>query len=468
MKASTELKVELYRRGNYELLGLFDKQLQALEALRTDEVNEVLYGGAARGGKSYLLCLWKIMNRLAFHGSHGLIARDEMTKLKDTTQKTFFMVCDDLGLVNGFDYKFTGGKDVNFANGSREMFRDLKHLPVKDPEFDRLGSYDLTDCAIDEAQQIFWKAPQILKGRYSVLTGKNEVIKNGVKTYEEWSLTPKAFYSCNPKKNWIYTDFYKPWKNGNLSRGRVFIPALPKDNPHVKQSYIDSLMTADDVTKQRLLLGNFDYDDDPHTLCSWDAICDLFTNDHIPIMGRKRISADLAMQGRDKFIAGHSVGNVIYIDIDIAKSTGRSIEMALKQLKTEEQVPNSSIVADIDGLGNYLESYITNIKAFRGGARAMNGRDYSNLKAECAFKLAELINKRELFIICTKDQEEAIKQELSLCLKRNAIDKDETKKQLISKEEMKAILGHSPDYMDFLIMLMIFWVKKTTLTVSVR
>ena len=37
---------------------------------------------------------------------------------------------------------------------------------------------------------------------------------------------------------------------------------------------------------------------------------------------------------------------------------------------------------------------------------------FANLKAECAYKLAEVFNNRKIKIICTKDQEERIKEEL--------------------------------------------------------
>jgi len=46
-----------------------------------------------------------------------------------------------------------------------------------------------------------------------------------------------------------------------------------------------------------------------------------------------------------------------------------------------------------------------------------------------------------------------------MCLKRDSIDKDEGKKQLISKDKMKEYLGHSPDYLDMLLMAMIFEVR---------
>jgi hypothetical protein len=172
--------------------------------------------------------------------------------------------------------------------------------------------------------------------------------------------------------------------------------------------------------------------------------------------GKKYISADLAMQGRDKFIAGCWSGLICTVDIDKSKSTGKSIEIDLKDLKTRRSVGNSNIVADSDGLGAYLDSYIKHIKTFHGGGSAITKTDFINLKSECGFKLAEIINNREIKIICTNKQEEQIKKEVSVCLKRDNLLKDEQKKRLIPKDKMKIMLGNSPDYLDMLLMRMVF------------
>jgi hypothetical protein len=121
-------------------------------------------------------------------------------------------------------------------------------------------------------------------------------------------------------------------------------------------------------------------------------------------------------------------------------------------------VGGSQTIADSDGLGAYLESYIEGIKEFHGGATAFDPKTYANLKSECAYKLAEVINGRKIKIICTKEQEELIKDEL-MCLKGENMTSDTSKKKLISKDAMKAVLGRSPDYLDMLIMGMYFEIK---------
>lgn len=423
---------------------LLEKQQHAVYYLKDNKTTEILYGGAAGGGKSVVGCLWLIEVCQKYPNTRWLMGRAKLKTLKETTLNTFFELCNNLGISNQFEYKEQKGL-IKWYNGSEILLKDLFYYP-SDPHFNELGSLEITGAFIDECNQIVKKAWQIVKSR----------IRYKLKEYK---LIPKLFGTCNPSQNWVYTDFYKPFNKNKLKTTKKFIQSLPKDNPHLPPEYLHSLLELDENDKQRLYYGNWDYDSDPSKLVQYDAICDMFTNEHV-IKGAKAISADLAMQGRDKFIAGYWEGLRCNIAIDKDTSTGRSIELDLKELKTNNRVGNTQIVADSDGLGNYLESYIKNIVTFRGGTQPKNKKDYKNLKSECGFKLAELINNREIYIKCTPSQEEEIKKEISICLKRANIDKDESKKELIPKSKMKELLGHSPDYLDVLIMGMIFHTKK--------
>ena len=433
---------------------VFSKQAQALDYLSPDdsEVSEGLYGGGARGGKTYLGCLWQILRRITMAGSVGFICREESVKLRDTTVVTFFEVLTDLRLNSVVEFNSTR-LIANFSNGSVIYFRDLKLMP-SDPEYDRLGSYGITDCFIDEAQQICAKAISVLKGRFSVLSGKNP---DGTR----WHTIPKALYTCNPRRNWIYTDFVKPAKMGTMAPHRRFIKSLPLDNPHVDQAYIDNLLKADKVTVQRLYFGNFEYDDDPATLCDFDAINDLFTNEHVLPKPARSCSADIALKGHDRFIVTVWEGNVCRIVVDEVYSPGKQVYETLRDVLKKEKVPRSYTIVDADGVGSYLESFLPGIKEFHGGGQPNNRAKYENLRAECYFKLAELINERKIRVICTDEQRERLMEELG-ALKQAYIDNDVRRKGIIPKETMKIIIGRSPDYMDALMMNMFFRRTKPT------
>lgn len=418
------------------------KQTIALDYLEDDITTELLFGGGAGGAKSVLGCYWGVKLSLKYPGIRGLIGRTVLKTLKETTLQTLWNVCTMQGLQRGVHYKYNETKGlISFFNGSEILLKDVAFTPA-DENFDRFGSLEITWAFIDEVNQTVKKAWEIIKSRIRY-------------KLDEYGLIPKMLGSCNPAKNWVFTTFYHPHKNGELPAHRKFVQALAKDNPNISEHYINQLNSLEDpADRARLLLGIWEYGDDPADLIPFDAIADMFTNDHVP-GGERSLSADLAMQGRDRFVTWYFEGLIAQVVIDQTKSTGKSIENDLKQQMVYRGVGRSRTVVDSDGLGNYLESYLTGIKEFHGGAKAIDSVEYANLKAECGYRFASYAVKRQIKIICSPEQKERIMEEVAV-LKKKDVDADETRKRIISKKDMKAILGRSPDYLDGLLQNMIF------------
>lgn len=421
------------------------KQTIALDFLEDNITEEVLYGGAAGGGKTILGTYFLAKHALKYSETRWLMGRESLTTLKETTLISFFKVCKMQGLIANTHFKYYDNPKnfISFPNGSIILLKDLGYYPA-DPEYDELGSLEITGAFIDEAPQVKVKAKDVVKSRIRHLVS-------------HYGLKPKSLYGCNPSKGWIYTEFYKPFKDGTLALDKRFVQAFVTDNYHIDKTYKENLLKLPQNLKERLLHGNFEYDDDPSVLCDYDAIVDCFTNYHVK-GGERAISADLAMQGRDRFVAGSWDGLRCIINLDKEKATGKSIETDLKNLMQAKEIGRSQTVADSDGLGAYLESYLTGIKEFHGGATAVDKEEYANLKSQCAYELASRINNREIFIQCNSQQKEIIIEELGV-LKADNVNADERKKKIISKDKMKELLGHSPDYLDMLLMRMFFLIK---------
>ena len=276
---------------------LLPKQENAVYYLKDNETKEVLYGGAAGGGKSAFGCLWLIEMCQKYPGSRWLMGRSKLKALKETTLNTFFELTSNptpesekLGLIRlGISNQYTFNAQNNiiyFHNGSEILLKDLFLYP-SDPNFDSLGSLEICGAFIDECNQVVHKAWQIVlsRCRYKL---------------SEFEIMPKVFGSCNPAKNWVYKHFYKLSKDGTMQRQKKFIQALPTDNPFLPQSYLDSLLSLDKNSKERLYFGNWEYDDDPSALIDMDAIADYFNADHVKAEGDKYITIDVARKGKDK------------------------------------------------------------------------------------------------------------------------------------------------------------------------
>ncbi len=237
------------------------KQLQAFEYLTDRITTELLYGGGAGGGKSYLGCVWLVYSCLAYPGTRYLMGRAILKTLKDSTLLTFFNTCKQFNLVKGIDYKYNYIQGIiSFTNGSEIYLKDLYAYP-SDPEFDELGSTEYTGAFIDEASQVTEKAYQIVMSRLRF-------------RLDEYGIVPKLLTATNPTKNFLYADFYKPWRDNQLITYRKFIQALVGDNPYAPTHYIENLKKLNKNSKERLLYGNWEYDDDPSRLFDYDQILD--------------------------------------------------------------------------------------------------------------------------------------------------------------------------------------------------
>lgn len=417
------------------------KQVQAYRYLGDSTTKFICYGGAAGGGKTWLGCEWLMTMCACFAGTRWFIGRKDIKSTRQTIVVTFGKVAKLRNFTNYRDNK----EGIFFSNGSAIVFLELKTMPYGDPMFERLGSKEYTGGWIEEAGEVSLLAFEVLKSRV------------GRHLNDVYGIPPKILVTCNPKKNWLYKVFYLPFRNKTMTREYAFVQALVQDNPFLTQDYIDNLEGITDiVTRSRLLLGMWEYESDPSSLFGdYDALCDIFHNEHVRPNGVKSGAADIAGKGHDRFIGYSCNGNVYRIAIDEEYSPGRKVETMLRQVMVSDGIPRSKMVVDADGIGQFVESYLNGIKEFHGGQPPSDPR-FANVKAECYFKLAEMVKRRTIYIInATPQQEERIKEELG-AIKQAHIDNDTSKLNINSKDEQKGILGHSPDYADGLAMSMIF------------
>ena len=422
---------------------LTTKQGLALKYLTDDTTNTVLYGGAAGGGKSYLGCAYIVWLCTEYDGVRCLIGRSKLDNLKKTTLNTFFEVCDKWGIKANKHYTYNAqANTITFYNGSQVILKDLFQYP-SDRNFDSLGSLELTAAFIDECNQITEKAYQIVSSRIRY-------------KLDEYNLIPKVLLTCNPSKEWVYSKFYKPSKEGRLPDYLKFIPSLVTDNRHVSKHYAQQLEKLDHVSKQRLLFGNWEYDDTDDKLIDYNAILGMFEADHVEA-GEKYITADIARYGKDKTVIAYWNGLRVeaFKVMDVNSVTEAADE--IRKLQQKYSVALGNIIVDDDGVGGGVRD-ILRCKAFVNNSKALKGENYINLKTQCYYALADAINKSTVSIHTDNTTyKNFIVQELEQVRRKN-FDKD-TKLQLISKDEVKAAIGRSPDFSDALAMRMYYELK---------
>lgn len=446
-------------------INLLPKQTEAWDAFESTNITELGYGGAAGGGKTRLGCYLAITIAELYPGSRGAIGRKELKTLKLTTLASLFEIFSELKYREG-DFKYNAQDSViRFPNGSEILLLDTAYSP-QDPEYTRFGSLELTWAWVDESNETPEKAKSILKtrvGRKNNLGGK--------------TIKPFWLETFNPNKGHVHRDYYKPWKAGTLPSYRMFIRALPGDNPHLPEAYIDNLKRADQTTRERLLYGNFDFDSDPLRVMNYEAITDLTLN-QIAGGGIKTIIADIARFGGDKIVIGTFKGLELYSLGVYTYQDTKATSSRIREESIEEGVPYENILADEDGVGGGVVDDMKGIKGFMGNSRPfevwntlrheMTPDNYGNLRSQCFFKLAEKVNERKMKVNITKFKtniagytvEKAISdlyEELDQIKQKDK--SDDSKPAIIPKSDMKEQLGRSPDFADLMMMRMYFEFK---------
>lgn len=423
---------------------LLTKQEHAVYYLKDNITEEILYGGAAGGGKSALGCLWLIEMSQKYAGSRWLMGRSKLKSLKETTLNTFFELASELKITSQFKYN-AQDHIIYWNNGSEIILKDLFLYP-SDPNFDSLGSLEITGAFIDECNQLVYKAWQIVKSR----------IRYKLK---EFGLIPKILGTCNPAKNWTYKEFYKPNRDKELDFYRKFIQALPSDNPHLHPSYLQSLLRLDKNSKERLYYGNWEYDDDPATLIEQDAICDYFNPVHLKQEGQKYLTIDVARKGKDKTVFRVWHGWVCIARYSIDKSGIDEVVRKAKEIQLKHGVSLSYTIADEDGVGGGVVDFLR-CKGFINNSRALNDENYDNLKSQCSFVVAKKIMDREMGEVCNDNSVIDITSEEMEQVKQKDIDKD-GRIGIVSKDKVKEMIGRSPDEWDSIMMRGFFELDKS-------
>lgn len=439
------------------------KQHEAWQKLQDTTTKYLLFGGGAGGGKTWLYCEWLLTCAYFYPQSRGFMARNELKRLMNSTFVTWSKVCAH-HKIPSTDWTLDGKYNViRFKNGSTIDLLDVAYKPT-DPLYERFGSLEYSHGFGEEVAEWDFLAFDVLKSRI----GRHRSFLDGV----ERTPPVKFGLSCNPSLGWVKRVFFDPAQKGILQPDYAFIQSLYSDNPYTSDSYGEQLASmTNEANKQRLMFGNWNYEDSLGTLFKYDNVTDIFTN--VPQKGEKYMIVDVARFGDDSTRISLWDGLYCYRREVRRKQDTSQTARDIRDISIQENIPYSHILIDEIGVGAGVVDQLRGTKGYNGASQPLPTRtalrrqvsyqrdvlgnnvihQFANLKAQCVYKLAELIEKHQ--ISCSKaDDENAIIEEIIAHKQKNP--EKESKIQIIPKEEIKESIGRSPDIADTFIMRMWF------------
>ena len=226
-----------------------DKQRQFHEST----ADEVLYGGAAGGGKSYAICWDALIRCLKWPGTHAYLFRRTYPELEQTLVRTMTQIVPPaLGSYTQTMH------EMRLINGSVIHFCHMS---------------DAGDMIKYQGAEIHWlyfdELTHFTKPMYDYL-------RTRLRANKKLGITPCVRCASNPGgpgHAWVKTRFVDHTDTGrkiadvyvhssvlgtSAQRKVQYIPATVMDNPHITKDYVIELEQKPKALREALLLGKWD------------------------------------------------------------------------------------------------------------------------------------------------------------------------------------------------------------------
>jgi len=248
-----------------------------------------------------------------------------------------------------------------------------------------------------------------------------------------------------------------------------------EDNPHIPASEIEKAKQELDFDTYR---QEFDaeYLDNAGSLFRYTSLVDVFSNT-IDKQNSKYLIVDIADDGSDKTIFSFWEGLEEYKRESFARLNTENIIEKIREYIATDRISMSHVAVDAIGVGAGVasSSMLDGIIGFKSSYSPIKTdlsivmlpnvnytklaplvSDYRNLRSQCIFTLADLVNNHKIASKVTGKQKEVIIEELA---NYQEVKNNDGKRQATPKDDVKAIIGHSPDDSDTWIMRMYFVIR---------
>lgn len=223
-------------------LDLTPKQYHVLNLIQKKAADEILYGGAAGGGKSWLLRALAIIWAIQVPGIQIFLFRRKVkdliaTHMRGSSSFPILLkeyVDDKLCKIN------TSSNVIEFDNHSNISLNHLQY----ESDLDNYLSSEIHILLLDESTTFTEKMVRFLRGRMRIGSLPVPMEFRGCLPFAVYATNPRGVSHVYFKKRFVDANvegepFIAPENDGGMKR--VFIKSMLKDNPHVEKGYASKL-----------------------------------------------------------------------------------------------------------------------------------------------------------------------------------------------------------------------------------
>ena len=238
------------------------------------------------------------------------------------------------------------------------------------------------------------------------------------------------------------------------------------DNPHVPREELELMREeykGDMQSYQQEVLA--EHIENAGALFSFNGLIDAFSNT-IDKTTDKYLIVDIAGDGSDKTKFSFWEGLEEYRRETFARMNENSIVDKIREYAASDKIPFSHIAVDAIGIGEFIPKnpLLDGVVGYKGSYSPIKTdtdivrlpnvstlkdmpltTDYKNLRCQCIFTLAKMVNNHEIASRVTGKDKEHIIEELS---NYQDASKGDGKRFATAKEDVKAAIGRSPDDSD--------------------
>ena len=221
----------------------FEKQQLFIDAVFSGKYTVLLYGGAIRGGKTFVALAIALLLCKIFPGSRWTVVRKDLKRLKDNTRPSLAK------FITGANVKINEtAQTFRLVNGSVLIFKGENY--DRDKTLESFKGHETNGFILEEISEL-----------------REETFNKCIERAGSYIIVPEPkagqpppiiVMTCNPTQGWAKKRIYDPWKNGQLPDHIFYLPSYAYDNPHNTKAYMDNLKTLPIWDYEVFVKGNWD------------------------------------------------------------------------------------------------------------------------------------------------------------------------------------------------------------------